>query len=356
MKKFGILTFHNANNYGAVLQAYALQEFLNNEIGKNCAEDIDYKCLAIRNQSSLLQWIKKQGVVSGVAHYPLIRLRISRISKFCKKHMGLSKKITNFEELKEVVHSNYRYIISGSDQIWNRNLTEEDTYLQNFHDENLKKISYAASFGIEELPDSWKQDYKKFLSNFRSISVREESAKEILENEFSIKAEVHVDPTLLLSANQWNKVACRQSNKRPFVLVYMVPYQQSVVNRAQEIAEKNNLKLIYVCRSLRKGNGIYKGSASVKEVIGLFRDADYVVTNSFHGTAFSIIYHKNFSVELNNSLRYNVRSAQLLKICGLEVNKKLNAPMDFFGVNWKMVDKALEFERDRTRDYFRSLE
>lgn len=316
-RKAGILTFHNANNYGAALQAYALQTTLKSIAPDSDIEIIDYTCNGVQGQRSLKRVIKKQGFVSAVLHFPFTKKRIKKIDGFCRRYMKLSRKVHSREELKTLA-GEYDIIISGSDQIWNRSWNgNDDVYLQDFHDHNKKKASYAASFGIKELPQDWKDDYKKYLSSFSYVSVREESGRKIMKNDFDIDAGVHIDPTLLLTAEQWNKVASKNTMTKPYVLVYMVPYQKSVIEYARKIAAERGLDFVVVCKSLKKTGGIFKGGAGVEEIVSLFRDAQCVVTNSFHGTAFSVIYNKELAVELKNPRGYNLRSKNLLCECGL---------------------------------------
>ena len=356
-KKFGIMTYHNANNYGAVLQAYALQTFLNCLFGEDSTEVINYQCEGVRKQRQLSYYLSNSNPFSGIAHYLFARNRIKKIMRFCQDNISLSKQINTKEELCEL-SNNYKYIISGSDQVWNRKWTGgEDTYLQDFHDVSEKKCSYAASFGLANLPDEWIDDYKRLLNDFSYISVREEAGKRIIYDTFELDSEVHVDPSVLLTPKQWNEVAEKTNliNEK-FVLVYMVPYQDSVMSKAKEIANQNDLKLVLVCKSIKRKSGIYKGTASVEEIIALFRDAEYVVTNSFHGTAFSVIYQKRFYVELNNKIGFNVRSAQLLKKCGIMVDETPLDIVECLNVDWNKVTDILETERRKAEEYFRRMQ
>lgn len=355
--KIGILTFHSANNYGAALQAYALQTAISQTVTGSEVEIIDYRCKGVEKQRSLKKLIKSSGFVSAVLHYPFTKNRIRRIDRFCHENMKLSNYIGTVEELKTAAEK-YDRIVSGSDQVWNRNWTgNEDTYLQNFHEHNEKKVSYAVSFGISELPQEWKADYENYLKQFSWLSVREESGKKLLQNEFGLNARVNIDPTLLLTSEQWNKVAVKTNVKKPYVLVYMVPYQKSVAAYARELAEKNGLEVVTVCKSMKKNSGIYKGTAAVEEIIGLFRNAEYVVTNSFHGTAFSVIYHKKFSIEFKNPRGYNLRSKNLLLECGILKDDlpQNSGIIDLFDTDWKDAEEKIEAQRNVSREYFKEF-
>ena len=355
-KRFGILTYHNANNYGAVLQAYALQRFLKDRFGEECVEVIDYQCEGVKRQRRFGYYMKGQNPLSGIIHFMGARKRINNIEHFCRNNISLSDKVESKSDLRNV-SDNYDYLVSGSDQVWNRKWTGgEDTYLQDFYDDSKKKASYAASFGIPELLDEWKEDYQKLMADFSFRSVREEAGRNIIKNNFGLDSDVHVDPSVLLTGNQWDRVALRRTSiNRPFVLAYMVPHQESVLRKAEEIAKTNDLKMVVVCRSLKKGSGVYKGTTSVEEVIALFREAEYVVTNSFHGTAFSVIYQKKFFVELNNKIGFNERSAQLLRRCGILDIDHPDSIVDCTKAQWDSVQKILNCERKRTEEYFEQM-
>ena len=352
-KLFGILTFHNANNYGAVLQAYALQRFLRDIYGDGLVDVIDYKCAGIREQDSLRDYVAHQKIIRGTARYFLAHSRIKKITAFCRENMSLSKQISTRKELPGIV-ADYEVLISGSDQIWNRRWTGgEDTYLQDFHNDNRKKVSYAASFGLSQLPSECVDDYRRLLGDFSHISVREESGKNIVRSLVNRESDVHIDPTLLLTRANWNAVAEKSKSKhsRKFVLAYMVPYQKSVHAKAKELAKRNRLDLLVVCNNLRN---LFKKKVAVNEFVSMFRDAEYVVTNSFHGTAFSIIYQKKFIIELDHKWGYNIRSVQLIKkfnISDLSGSPKI---LECFDVDWEHVEAVIESERIRSKRFFES--
>lgn len=354
-KLIGILTFHNANNYGAALQAYALQKFLKKTYGEDEVAVIDYKCAGVKKQNSLVAYVKSQGAVRGIIHYLAAHNRIKKINEFCRQNMTLSTHITDKSELSEAVRQ-FSYIVSGSDQIWNRNWTGgEDTYLQDFHDEHHKKISYAASFGLQQLPEEWKDDYCTLLGHFSSISVREESGNTIVNSLLGKQCEVHLDPTLLLKKSSWDELAAAKKNHKKYILVYMVPYQKSVYEKAKELADSTGSELYVICKSLKHIFSSYRGNLTVNEVLAMFRDASYVFTNSFHGTAFSVIYQKNFFVELNNKRGYNIRSAQLIKKCGICDFSDYPDSIECFDVDWQRVGEVIDAERNHTRAYFNSI-
>lgn len=352
-KKIGILTFHNANNYGAALQAYALQKSVSRLFPTYNVEIVDYQTKAIRNQRSFSALKKSQGLFRAFMHYPFIHKRIKNIDSFCSKNMNLSKKIYSQKQLEEIA-SEYEVLISGSDQVWNRKLTGgEDVYLQDFNHGKAKKISYAASLGLTEIPDEWKSDYKKYLKDFDAISVREKETRDLLINEFDINSEVHVDPTLLLNAKEWKKISNGKRYKEKFVLAYMVPFQKEVLSQARMLAKKNGFKLFVVCRSLKTGGGKYKGCSKVEEILSLFQNAEYVVTNSFHGTAFSVINHRKFIVNFRNPVGYNIRAKQLIISCGMRLKNEKSDVFEYKSCNWDLVENNLATKKGEALSFLK---
>ena len=170
-----------------------------------------------------------------------------------------------------------------------------------------------------------------------------------------LESDVHLDPTLLLNERDWDEIATRKKSHKSFVLVYMVPYQESVYEKAKRIAADNNLDIYIVCKSIKPNKGKYKGTSNVEDIVSLFRDADYVVTNSFHGTAFSIIFQKKFLVVLNNKWGYNIRSAQLIESCKIADLSGHPELIECFDVNWEKVALVLENERRRVKAYFSEI-
>ena len=355
MNKVGIMTYHNANNYGAALQAYALQTTVSRLFPDCKVEVIDYQAKAIRDQRSFKALRRSQGIVKAMIHYPFLKHRIKNIDRFVAEKMQLSQKVDSRKKLSEIA-SDYKAIISGSDQVWNRKLTGgEDTYLQDFHQGKARKISYAASLGVSEIPGEWKEDYKKYLMQFDAVSVREDAARVLLKKEFDIDAAVHIDPTLLLDAADWQKIAAKNKQKHKYVLVYMVPFQKAVLEYGKAMAKKHDAKLVVVCRSLKSGGGTYKGMSPVDEILSLFQNAQYVVTNSFHGTAFSVINRRKFVLFLNNPVGYNIRAKQLLLSCGILKDEESGDRVDCLQCDWDQVTENLDIKKKEAKEYLRKV-
>lgn len=213
--KVGILTFHRASNYGAVLQAYALTEVLRN-LGAD-AEIVNYYCPEVE-----------------MCHYPKNLFKRESLPRACIHYYGKNKKFRNFESFRERhLHLSRRYdradivdasteydlFISGSDQVWSKKYSGMDTtYLLDFESDPKKKYSYAASFGFTEFPEGTQNVYADLLKEFQAVSVREQSAVDLLRSRCSLNAFLSLDPTLILVASSWKKLAKSPSCKKNIFL------------------------------------------------------------------------------------------------------------------------------------------
>lgn len=355
-KKIGILTFHCSNNYGAVLQAYALCRTIQKIYKDSDVQVIDYRCEGTVTKTSFFNLKKKNGFVRALLHYRQINSINKKFDKFRNKYLNLSKTYITKDNLK--MHSNdFDVIISGSDQVWNLTWSGNDAvYFQDFNENDRSKFSYAASFGFEKLDHDQIPFYKNLLQRFSKISVREESGKRIIEEQLGLHAEKHIDPTLLFSSDEWRKIAIAPKFKRKFILVYMVPKQKSVISYANRLSKETGLPILMLSKNFEPINAKHVGDSSPEEFVGWFEHAEYVVTNSFHGTAFSLIFHKKLSVELNNIRGLNIRSKDLLETCGIKSDVESdNSIIKIDRIDWEKVDQNLQRERVKSNKYLSTL-
>ena len=326
--KIGIITFHYIPNIGAVLQAYALCEFLC-ELGYDC-EIIDYRCEAIDAKE-----IKYK--VDGNWFYKILKLLFNKkkhidktraCQEFLYDNSRVSKTIfnkNNIENAKEL----YDVFISGSDMIWDLGITDFDkTYFLDFASENVFKIAYASS-GTESWNDNEYPEIKKLLSNYEAIGVREENTKQILKNIMSIDSELVVDPTLLLDFKHWETLAlCPDEDD--YVLVYF-PYPE-VLNAAQIYASKYEKKLIVIENSIKRKKYKKIWPKTPQEWLGYIKNADAIFTDSYHGLIFSLIFQKKVWTA-------NKGSRQKTLIHKLDID-------DVFIKNYNYLEKNDDFENE----------
>lgn len=332
MKKIGILTYHNADNYGGVLQAYALQTFIK-QLDKE-VNIIDYRNLYIDNQYKVFnfRWNKDKSVSHNIIllivqlYYIPARLkRFNVFTNFRDKYLT-SININEINSLDAVVY--------GSDQIWNTFLT--GGFDSVFFGEGFigQKISYAAS-------DDGKLDIDTniihYLKKFKAISCREESFTKRISDILSIhNVETVCDPVFLIDKEKWNEVAGEKVHNN-YILVYKIADNPQIDNDAKLLGKKLNKKIIYLVyeKSIKKffdfSNG-YKKAVSPFDFVKYFRDADMILTTSFHGTAFSLIFRKSFysyivntpSERINNLLCVMGLQERLLKSIDFSIDDKLH--------------------------------
>lgn len=356
--KIGIITFHNSNNYGALLQAIALQtklRYLGHEV-----KIINYICENKRDIYKVINISKSKSITQNfrqVIDSPFKLIKKIKADKFIEEKLNLTEDIfTKSDQIKKA-NLNYDMYICGSDQIWNYENTKFDkTYFLDFVENNKKKMSYAASFGLNEIEDIYKNDYKKLLNEIEYMSVREETGRDIIKSIIDKECEVVLDPTLILSKNEWNKIL--QDNtingyKKKFekyILVYTLHCTKEIVEIAEQLSEKTKLKIVNInangtkdiIRGLR--NNIIP---SPLEFVKLINDAEYIITDSFHGTVFSLNLNKEFFVYLKPGLKNHSRIENILGKCGLEnrIYRGVKPIENLKNINFNKINSILDNER-----------
>ena len=207
----------------------------------------------------------------------------------------------------------------GSDQVWNpRCYTNLNPYFVSFAPEGKKKISYASSFGVKELPESAKKQYSKLLQGLDSISVREDAGIEIVKDISGRNATKVVDPTLLLTKTEWQTVAKYDKvPNRKYILLYVLKDSEYIKQTALTLRDKTGLQIVRICKGAFKqdkpsDNIIDIIDAAPDDFLGLIEKAEIVLTNSFHGTVFSILFERDFYTILKRNVENNSRQTSLL--------------------------------------------
>lgn len=319
--KLGIITFYCSHNYGAMLQAYGLQEFLKREGHEVYVIDFKpkYKIDAYKRRST--------------------RYWLSRNPKMCVKHLidylrtlkKRDKRWFTFNDFMETHLSLYPYyrgmdfhefdaIFIGSDQVWSPYHTGgwfDDIMFGVGAKCNV--ISYAASCTATSLNEQQKDYFFHHLDNMVSISVREESLKNMLQPLTKHKISIVLDPTLLAGVGVFDKIANIATREKPYVVIYEIIGHQQVHTIAESIAKQLDAEILELKNSIsnRHGDSSIKDDASPEEFLGYIKNAACVVTTSFHGTAFSILFQRPFYMVLQNSAADN-RMVSLLEKIGLQ--------------------------------------
>lgn len=294
-KKIGILTWYNHGNFGSALQAYALQTYLT-RLGYD-VEVIAYIMQWRRSKTSIKTRIKQRLKIclTFLAEYiPVVPKRlVNHFQYFYRRFILFSAKCTesNIAEVSQI----YDTIITGSDQIWSPAHIDY-TYLLNFCSrKNVRKVAYAPSFGVETMHEDKIKEYQRLLSDYDSISVREDAGARILKN-LGFDSEVVLDPTLLLDAEDYHKIERTVFNvPSKFVFCYFLPTKCDYSKKVLDYAKKRNLAVIGI--SLNSGDEQWLktiNNAGPSEFLWLIDHAEIVITNSYHGTILSMNLGKPF--------------------------------------------------------------
>ena len=354
--KVGILTFQCAHNYGAVLQCYATQEFLRSK-----GHDVEiinyrpeyllrpYRLFDKRNitRGGLKRILKN--ILQELIIFPTRYTRWKAFQQFINKRLALSKP---FAELSSVPDTYDAYIV-GSDQVWNPNITcgFDEVYFCNFPFQkgNKKYIAYAASMESKALFATDSQFYHEHLKNFDAISVREKNLQELLSPFTDITIQHVLDPTLMVPSNVWDKFITSSFRKGKYVLVYQVMHDKNTLRIAKDIANQLRANVMVVGAGVSFYNRHDYNDASPKEFVNLVKNAECIITTSFHGTAFSIILNRPFYTLTQG---WNTRSSSLLMKLGLQ--ERMIDPTttpQFSGIDYMEVNNKLNVLRLESQDF-----
>jgi hypothetical protein len=291
--KIGILTFQWSSNYGAALQAFALKQFIEKK-GFD-VQIVDYKPNYPKKRGSLSSNIKDLILkVLLIPDRPKINKQVNRFLQFREEYFDLTEEVST---IKKAHNLDCDCFICGSDQIWNPKLTGEelDPFYFAFFTEKIK-IAYAASIGERIIRQDDVDKFKQFLADFTAISVRELQIVDQMQNLTKKKVSCVVDPTLLLDKQDYLKIVGVRTINEPYLLIYQNTRNNDVYSIAKFIAKKRDLKIVEVgYRRQFPSTGIdIIETAGPKEFLTLYCNADFVVTNTFHGTVFSVMFEKDF--------------------------------------------------------------
>ena len=371
--KAGILTFHYAHHYGAQLQAYALMRAIS-LLGMKC-EIINY----IRMDNIEGSRLFKKGFSAGsilsnantLLNYGKLKKRHDRFNGFVQNEMDLSPRFYGSYEALCSDPPEYEAYVCGSDQIWNPLIFGEKTYDPAFFAEFAKsgrRVAYAPSFGISSIPEDKREPLKKYIDKFEHLSVREKQGEKILKEVTGRDSITVLDPTLLLDKDEWSTLAAPPDIREPYILCYFITDARKYAGYVQAVSDKYKLPVVSLCGSRRvvPQTRVKILDAGPREFLGLFAGASYVLTDSFHGTVFSLNFNKEFlcfESSANSEKAVNSRLHNILDKVGL-VSRIFSAATDpkelsifidnsVAGINYTEVGQALAKERGISLDYLR---
>ncbi len=390
MKRVGILTFHRVINYGALLQAYALQRKIE-ELGFD-AEIIDYASAGTMDQhhgNAKDSMMRKVLIYASnpTKHYGHIKRRLElrvvrRLEDQLFKKQSL-RQFQSFELFKEgyLKISNRSYntiddlnetnriydsIIAGSDQVWNPFITQNDiSYFLSFVKDDNKKISYATSFGSRNIPVEFQHRIVPLLKKIRHLSARETSGAELVSTLSGRDVEIVVDPTLLLTSTQWEEIIKDNRFEEPYIFCYAFFDNPAVRRLCRHLSRITGFKIIRLTlypKTLQRikesldSSTVYVSDSGPLECLALFKKASVVVTNSFHGLMFSVNFKKDIFVVspelgieriIDFLRRYNLNDR--LKRFDDDLPAKEDIKIDY-----AMVEPVLRCEREKSIEFLKN--
>lgn len=329
MYKVATITFHHAHNFGSVLQAYALQEFVESLAEKE-NKKLEYTIIDFypKVQKELYNIFKSkknpQNIIKNVfslLYLKKLKIKHKKFDEFIEEYCNLSKRYETEEELKNNYPKADCYI-SGSDQLWNVRASDfSKVYYYNFLPDSCRRVSYAASLG--PLKIDWSRydaiGCSEFLNHYAAVSVREQGSLENIQAISNIECSIHVDPTLLIAVEKWRKIESKANyNDGKYILLYCLEPSKKQLAIANAISEEIGLPILvlrYNNKNDMFNHYIKKYDAGPEDFLAYIDHAALVLSSSFHGTAFSILYNKPFYCL--NGMEDN-RIASLLKKTGME--------------------------------------
>ncbi len=336
--KIGIITFHWATNYGAILQAFALQKTLQN-MGHD-VEIIDYKPKQF--EPSLWRFIRHRQFLHPSTYFNSLKKEQTMV-EFRRKHLSCSKRYYSVNELKSDC-TQYDVLISGSDQVMNPSFLQtgenggSTAYFLDFGRGDAIRMTYAMSFGTTEYPKHLLPIASPLVIRFNALSVRETTGKDIFSSMGRNDAIVVPDPTLLLKAEDYDSALGLKLTEKNGTLVYMLHNRLSAI---KDRLPQGEIKVIT--------------SEPIEDWIQAIKNSEYVITNSFHGMVFAILYHVPFTIILKSTKNEGMNDRFYTLLGRLGLQDRIMSESDY-GVyhkliNWKDVDVRIQTIRQEGIDY-----
>lgn len=360
MKRVGILTFHSANNFGALLQAVSLQKTIMERGNVEC-ELIDYEPEFIRKDYSISPFKDNhpKAIIKSALRIPDKIKRNLKFQAFREENIVCSKQCLSEDDFKNICNS-LDEIVVGSDQVWNYNLTKYDMhYFLPEIDASVKKVAYAASTGGADFSAQGSNKMIQSLQNFSDISVRESASKTALEQRLKEKyIEVVLDPVFLTTKNYWMQLASKPV-KKDYILFFKMGYSKTAepaLEFAKKLSKKIGCELLMLWDQeiwFKYRDVKHIGAVGPAEFLQWIAGAKCVVTNSFHATAFSIILNTPFYVETEIERKdrvLNILDIFKLHNCGL-VKGKSETGMIIPKIEWNTVNSLLDNKRQKSLNY-----
>ena len=385
MKKVGIMSLYYHNyNFGGLLQAYALQNVI--ERKGYCCEQICYRRSNATIKEKLINSFKSRPfletiyMISSEVIKLIFKVLLGNImSRVCAERIKRFKEFEKSIPHSEIIvdkdsickyHNGYTTIITGSDQVWGRSVDIQN-YCLSFADEKINKVAYAASTGGINFSDLQKKTFEKFLPKFSAISVRESSLAEKINQIINKQCDVVCDPVFLISKDEWSKILPKTHKKSPYIFCYLLGSNMRHRRYAKKLAKRLNMSL-YVFPYITTNNfyfadfnfgNIRDYVSGPLEFVSLLKDAEMVITDSFHATAFSLIFEKKFFVfpriKKTDTFAGNNRLYDLLCELNMECNivNNYDELLDVINnqINYSGIRKQLDSKITRSHSWLNNV-
>lgn len=369
MKKVALISVL-MHNYGSLLQTYALQRFIKKNNYESeilyYSENYAKKLIRLANLSYFIAKFKVvfRNIFFRIIHqqlYNKIKLRRNIFYKFINERLVLTDRIDGRKELEEKI-KNYNIVLLGSDQVFHPGNFLMDYFTLTFVPDKIKKIAFAPSFGVSKIPNYQKKKTKFYLNRFDNLSVREKSGQKLISDLIGKEAPIVCDPTLLIDNADWEELS---GGKRIVCENYIFCYFLGANRRHREFANKFKKETGYIIVALQHLDEFVKGDLEFSDraffdvdpfnFLNLISNADYVLTDSFHATIFSIIFKKNFFVfnrySGTTNLSTNTRISSILESFDL-ADRRLDGTEDITNcINIKIDYSCVVSELKKLRDF-----
>jgi len=357
----GIITFHSAHNYGAMLQTFALQTYLKKELGIN-VKVIDFRTEAgiqayeiFKRPNTLRQYFNE---FLKLLHYKELKKGYDSFEQFLNNYIETTERYATYQSLIENPPE-FDVYISGSDQVFSPKGKELNAYYLNFGPKHIKRIAYAPSFGYKTVPDNMKKQISILLNRFNRLSAREISGCEIIKELTGKDVPNVVDPVFLLNPEHYHDIAKPVKIKyKKYILCYSLVGIKKQTAIAGKLKELTGLPIILLKPSASLSiKGIDKTirSAGPLEFLWLFENAAFVVTDSFHGTAFSLVFKKNFFSAIAFPEKAE-RIYSILNEIGLNdriIDNPTEITKNNLEINYHIPSKKLEEKINASKEYLK---
>lgn len=360
--RIGILTMHRVQNYGSALQAYALQEYIT-QLGYD-AELIDYLFPNGKHkQHRSLKKVIKSTLFRWIFSLPILR-KNKRFIRFYSDYYKCSE--LRFDTPQGLMQYDYPYdiLITGSDQVWNPiHILTDTSFFLPFARPHTPKIAYAPSFSVSSIPEGFDSIIRPYIETYSYISVREKSGLDIMKTLTAKEASMVCDPTLLLTKADWSTLAAQSEIQfnEPYILVYILSYAynpypaiNTIIEKVQQELDMPLILLDAPILDMKFKNARFIKDAGPAEFLYLVQHASFIITTSFHGTAFAVNFGIPFYSVIRDRSGFDTRMVDFLETVDADRAIVYDRPIDKpIAMNFERIEKRLEDIRHHSQTYIK---